>query len=113
MPRMRIVGRRRSLCPATSRAARYWRWIPFGCAECRDERNFTHRIECNLRVSDDGLSADMWLRGFMFTRYVTFIFLVGLSALFFSSGRSAPIDKGLRNEVPHSVTAAEQVAAPA
>lgn len=28
----------------------------------------------------------------MFTRYVTFIFLVGLSALFFTSGRSAPID---------------------
>jgi len=48
----------------------------------------------------------------MFTRYVTFIFLVGLSALFFTSGRSAPVDKGLRNGPPHSVTVAEQTTAP-
>lgn len=54
----------------------------------------------------------MWLRGFMFTRYVTFIFLVGLSALFFTSGRSAPMDRELRNGPHHSATAAEQTAAP-
>lgn len=54
----------------------------------------------------------MWLRGLMFTRYVTFIFLVGLSALFFTSGRSAPIGGESRKDPLYGVTTAEQRAAP-
>lgn len=53
-------------------------------------------------------------------RYVTFIFLVGLSALFFTSGRSAPIGdearEGLRRGVPfaeRSVRLVSFVTAPA
>ena len=54
----------------------------------------------------------MWLRGFMFTRYVTFIFLVGLSALFFTSGRSAPIGGEARKDPLYGATTAEPEAAP-
>jgi hypothetical protein len=43
----------------------------------------------------------------MFTRYATFIFLVGLSALFFTSGRSAPTGGEARKEPLRSVAAAE------
>jgi hypothetical protein len=48
----------------------------------------------------------------MFTRYVTFIFLVGLSALFFTSGRSAPIGGESRKNPLSGATTAKQEAAP-
>lgn len=54
----------------------------------------------------------MWLRGFMFTRYATFIFLIGLSALFFTSGRSASRHQGDEQGRRHVVTAAEDGASP-
>lgn len=41
----------------------------------------------------------------MFTRYVTFIFLVGLSALFFTSGRSATLGEAARKDPIHAATA--------
>jgi hypothetical protein len=47
----------------------------------------------------------MRLRGFMFTRYVTFIFLVGLSALFFTSGRSATLEEAARPAAIHAASA--------
>lgn len=43
----------------------------------------------------------------MFTRYITFIFLIGLSALFFTSGRSAPMGDGARKDALDSVTTSE------
>ncbi len=43
----------------------------------------------------------------MFTRYATFIFLVGLSAFFFTSGRLAPAGGEARKEPLRSVAAAE------
>ena len=52
----------------------------------------------------------MWLRGFMFTRYVTFIFLVGLSALFFTSGRSATLGEAARTDPIHATAATERAA---
>lgn len=44
----------------------------------------------------------------MFTRYATFIFLIGLSALFFSSGRSATRHADERKDLVHVVTTAER-----
>jgi hypothetical protein len=44
----------------------------------------------------------------MFTRYVTFIFLLGLSALFFTSGRSASISREAQKDPLYSVTRAER-----
>jgi len=49
----------------------------------------------------------MWLRGVMFTRYATFIFLIGLSALFFTSGRSATRSEEARKARLLAVPAAE------
>lgn len=49
----------------------------------------------------------------MLTRYVTFIFLVGLSALFFTSGRSAPLGDETREGLLRGVTRAERGARPA
>lgn len=43
----------------------------------------------------------------MFTRYATFIFLVGLSAFFFTSGRSAPAGGDARGEPLRSFAVAE------
>lgn len=54
----------------------------------------------------------MWLRGSMFTRYVTFIFLVGLSALFFTSGRSASLGGVTREGSLSTVTGAERAGLP-
>jgi hypothetical protein len=48
----------------------------------------------------------------MFTRYVTFIFLVGLSALFFTSGRSAPISAQVQDGSTHAATTAQRGALP-
>ena len=44
----------------------------------------------------------------MFTRYLTFIFLVGLSALFFTSGRSATRSEEVQKDLVHIVTTAER-----
>lgn len=48
----------------------------------------------------------------MFTRYLTFLFLVGLSAPFFTSGRSATRNEEARKGLAHVVTMAEREALP-
>ena len=54
----------------------------------------------------------MLLRGVMFTRYATFIFLIGLSALFFTSGRSATRNEEAWKNPPPIAAMAERGGVP-